>query len=72
MFKKLVAILFLMTALAVSFIALNTLRKYSIHEESQQLGKVATELSGADLYGNKLSLSQYRGKVVLLSFFGNW
>ena len=36
------------------------------------MGKVAPEIDGEDLDGKKLKLSDYRGKVVLLSFWGSW
>ncbi len=35
-------------------------------------GQVAPEIEGEDLEGQKLKLSDYRGKVVLLSFWGTW
>jgi hypothetical protein len=36
------------------------------------VGKPAPEIEGEDLMGAKLKLSDYRGKVVLLDFWGNW
>ena len=36
------------------------------------VGKTAPEISGEDLSGEKFKLSDYRGKVVLLSFWGSW
>lgn len=36
------------------------------------LGKVAPEIEGEDVDGKKFKLSDYRGKVVLLSFWGDW
>lgn len=36
------------------------------------IGKVAPEIEGEDLDGVKFKLSDYRGKVVLLDFWGNW
>jgi tetratricopeptide (TPR) repeat protein len=36
------------------------------------IGKKAPEIDGEDLDGKKLKLSDYRGKVVLLDFWGNW
>jgi thiol-disulfide isomerase/thioredoxin len=35
-------------------------------------GKVAPQIDGEDLDGRKMKLSDYRGKVVLLSFWGSW
>jgi peroxiredoxin len=36
------------------------------------LGKKAPEIAGEDIDGKKFKLSDYRGKVVLLDFWGNW
>ena len=36
------------------------------------MGKVAPEIAGKDHQGNSFSLSDYRGKIVVLSFSGNW
>lgn len=36
------------------------------------VGKLAPETSGADLEGASLDLGEFRGKVVLLEFWGNW
>jgi hypothetical protein len=36
------------------------------------IGKVAPEIEGEDLNGEKMKLSDYRGKVVVLDFWGNW
>lgn len=36
------------------------------------VGKVAPEIEGSDLSGVAFKLSDYRGKVVLLDFWGNW
>jgi hypothetical protein len=35
-------------------------------------GKPAPEITGTDLDGKEIKLSDYRGKVVLLDFWGNW
>jgi peroxiredoxin len=37
-----------------------------------RVGMVAPEIEGEDLDGAKFKLSEYRGKVVLLDFWGNW
>lgn len=37
-----------------------------------RLGKSAPEIGGKDLDGKAFKLSEYRGKVVLLDFWGNW
>ena len=36
------------------------------------IGKVAPDIEGEDIDGNKFKLSDYRGKVVVLDFWGNW
>jgi peroxiredoxin len=35
-------------------------------------GKAAPDIAGADINGNTFKLSDYRGKVVVLSFSGSW
>lgn len=37
-----------------------------------QIGMMAPDIEGADLDGVDFKLSDYRGKVVLLDFWGNW
>lgn len=36
------------------------------------VGKPAPEIAGEDIDGKRFKLSDYRGKVVLLDFWGNW
>jgi peroxiredoxin len=36
------------------------------------IGKVAPDIEGEDIDGRRFKLSDYRGKVVLLDFWGNW
>jgi len=36
------------------------------------LGKEAPEIEGEDIDGKRFKLSDYRGKVVVLDFWGNW
>jgi hypothetical protein len=36
------------------------------------IGKTAPEIEGLDLNGQRMRLSDYRGKVVVLDFWGNW
>ncbi len=36
------------------------------------VGKPAPEIEGEDIDGKGFKLSDYRGKVVLLDFWGNW
>ena len=37
-----------------------------------QIGMVAPEIKGADVDGKKFALSDYRGEVVVLDFWGHW
>jgi len=36
------------------------------------VGKLAPEIAGEDIDGTPFKLSDYRGKVVVLDFWGNW
>ena len=36
------------------------------------IGKVAPEIVGKDVDGNEMKLSDYRGKVVVIDFWGDW
>jgi hypothetical protein len=36
------------------------------------VGKEAPPIKGVDLDGKSFKLSDYKGKVVLLDFWGNW
>jgi hypothetical protein len=40
--------------------------------QTLRVGKEAPEIKGADLDGKEFKLSDYRGKVVLLDFWGDW
>ena len=40
--------------------------------EGLQVGNLAPEIEGEDLDGRPFKLSDYRGKVVVLDFWGNW
>ena len=37
-----------------------------------QIGKVVPDIEGEDADGKKFKLSDYRGKVVMLDFWGHW
>lgn len=53
------------TLAEVSMIELSELRNLRV-------GKVAPDIEGEDLDGVKFKLSDYRGKVILLDFWGDW
>jgi hypothetical protein len=36
------------------------------------VGRAAPKIKGQDIFGKEFALSDYRGKVVLLSFWGHW
>jgi hypothetical protein len=36
------------------------------------VGSLAPEIKGEDIHGKPLKLSDYRGKIVMLSFWGHW
>ena len=37
-----------------------------------QPGKAAPEITGEDIDGKPMKLSEFRGRVVLLDFWGHW
>ncbi|MBI2481622.1 MAG: redoxin domain-containing protein [Planctomycetia bacterium] len=36
------------------------------------VGRIAPEIEGEDIHGDKFKLSDFRGKVVMLTFWGHW
>jgi len=49
------------------------LAKRSLYEiRSLAIGKTAPEIEGADVDGKQFKLSDYRGKVVVIDFWGDW
>lgn len=40
--------------------------------ENLAIGKVAPDIEGEDVHGKPFKLSDYRGKVVVLDFWGHW
>jgi len=36
------------------------------------IGSIAPEIEGEDIAGKKFKLSDYRGKVIMISFWGHW
>ena len=41
-------------------------------EVGTKVGQLAPEIEGVDLDGVEFKLSDYRGKVVMLDFYGDW
>ena len=37
-----------------------------------EVGKTAPEIVGKDVNGKPMKLSDYRGKIVVIDFFGDW
>ena len=37
-----------------------------------EIGNTAPEISGKDINGKAMKLSDFRGKIVVLDFFGDW
>jgi hypothetical protein len=50
----------------------NQLKDAAYLLEKLSIGKTALEIEGEDLDGKKFKLSDYRGKVVVIDFWGNW
>jgi len=40
--------------------------------DTPKVGQKAPEIEGKDIKGKDLKLSDFRGKVVVLDFFGDW
>ena len=40
--------------------------------DALEVGKIAPEISGVDVSGSAVHLSDHRGKIVLLDFWGDW
>jgi hypothetical protein len=49
-----------------------TARSELFEMQNLAIGKVAPEIEGEDVDGKKFKLSDYRGKVVVLDFWGDW
>jgi len=40
--------------------------------DALEVGEIAPEISGVDVTGSAVQLSDHRGKIVLLDFWGDW
>ena len=68
---KVMLIALLVVGLPVSSMML--LAQQTPHDlEDLAIGKVAPEIEGTDVNGMPFKLSDYRGRVVLLDFWGDW
>lgn len=53
--------------------AVRAQQKDKKHDKADlEIGKLAPDIEGEDIDGQKFKLSDYRGKVVVLDFWGNW
>ena len=59
------------TAVAIGLYATSHFSKH-LKKSQPQVGQTAPEIVGRDLDGKEFQLSAYRGKVVMLDFWGNW
>jgi hypothetical protein len=69
-------VFFVLIGLLVAEVAFLTIQR-RFRSRIPGAGKVdvpypAPEISGADIDGKPFKLSDYRGKVVVLDFWGNW
>ena len=64
----------LLLVTASSFVVADTPPpKSGVHDmRDLAIGKVAPEIEGEDVDGKTFKLSEYRGKVVVLDFWGDW
>ena len=70
-FTKVILIALLVEGLPVS--SKMILAEQPPHDpEDLAIGKVAPEIEGTDVNGMPFKLSDYRGQVVLLDFWGDW
>src|SRR5262249_35650653 len=44
----------------------------AVGEFRRSIGQIAPDIEGEDIEGETFKLSDYRGKVVVLDFWGNW
>ena len=64
--------MFAMIALLVAFVGLPTLDVWSMGSRVPAVGTMVDDFHLTDLEGKSQSLSQYRGKIVLLNFWATW
>ena len=63
----------ILAAAPALFAASAAAQEVKVHPpESLAVGKVAPDIEGEDIGGTKFKLSEYRGKVVVLDFWGHW
>jgi hypothetical protein len=58
---------------AKEYVSLSTQAKDALFDFTKlSIGRTAMEIDGEDIDGKKFKLSDYRGKVVVIDFWGNW
>ncbi len=60
----------LLSTIAAQNTATDTVKPYDPADLA--IGKTAPDIEAEDVYGVPLKLSDYRGKVVVLDFWGDW
>ena len=60
-------------AVIASLLLMFALRDSKVESGGRRdIGQVAPEIIGQDINGNPMKLSDFRGKIVVLDFFGDW
>ncbi|QEG23213.1 peroxiredoxin family protein [Mariniblastus fucicola] len=60
-------------AMLVLFVGCDSKQATQINLNSQlKVGSAFPDISGTDIDGESISISEFKGKVVLLDFFGDW
>jgi cytochrome oxidase Cu insertion factor (SCO1/SenC/PrrC family) len=66
-------LLFLSALAAWCAVAVGSQNRVQAHDPADlEIGKVAPDIEGEDIDGVPFKLSDYRGKVVVLDFWGDW
>ncbi|MFO7767584.1 MAG: hypothetical protein R6W82_01275 [bacterium] len=60
------------SALLLSAVLLLSVPLACSAQEGTSVGDIAPEIVGEDVDGNPMKLSDYRGKVVMIDFWGDW
>ena len=59
-------------AVWISLAVMGTIIGCAVEDSGPAVGSVAPEIQGEDVDGVRFQLSDYRGKVVVLDFWGDW
>lgn len=59
--------------LSMAFLSAQRVQGADVHPpDALEIGKVAPDIEGVDIDGVRFNLSDYRGKVVVIDFWGDW